>query len=73
MAFDRLLRFIDEDGVERYGNIETDKPVAELPGTSVQVVEGSLESGFKLLSTTSTVSKVEENNGLRELRLGWLI
>ncbi|KAJ0318074.1 hypothetical protein COL5a_010821 [Colletotrichum fioriniae] len=46
MSFDRLIRFEDAEGVERYGNIDNNVPASELVGKTVQVVLGTLESGF---------------------------
>lgn len=60
MPFDRLIRFLDKDGVERYGNVESELSASELNGATVQLVSGTIESGFKVLNDRAEVAKVRE-------------
>lgn len=60
MSFDRLIRFLDKDGVERYGNVESELSPSELNRATVQLVSGTIESGFKVLNDKAEVSKVRE-------------
>ncbi|KAM5343944.1 hypothetical protein ACJ41O_012481 [Fusarium nematophilum] len=57
MPFDRLIRFLDEGGVERFGNVEADVPTSELTGKEVQLVSGDLESGFRVQDEKGKVAK----------------
>lgn len=58
MSFDRLIRFQDREGFERYGNVENEVAPSELRGKTVQLVSGSVESGFKVLGEKAEVAKV---------------
>ncbi|KAJ9144477.1 Fumarylacetoacetate hydrolase [Pleurostoma richardsiae] len=58
MSFDRLIRFIDVNGVERYGNVEDDVPVDDLVGKTVHVVAGLLSSALHTLPETAQVAKI---------------
>lgn len=58
MSFDRLIRFEDREGIERYGNIEDEVATLELEGKTVQLVSGSIESGFETLKEKAEVAKV---------------
>ncbi|KXH29587.1 hypothetical protein CSIM01_06320 [Colletotrichum simmondsii] len=62
MSFDRLIRFEDAEGVERYGNIDNNIPASELLGKTVQVVLGTLESGFNVSDDQAVVGKVGSPN-----------
>ncbi|KAK1528712.1 uncharacterized protein CCOS01_06546 [Colletotrichum costaricense] len=58
MSFDRLIRFEDAEGVERYGNIDNNVPASELLGKTVEVVLGTLESGFNVSDDQAVVGKL---------------
>ncbi|EEU36776.1 uncharacterized protein NECHADRAFT_98244 [Fusarium vanettenii 77-13-4] len=58
MSFDRLIRFLDKEGIERYGNVEGEIPASELEGKTVQLVSGSIESGFKVLDEKAELVKL---------------
>lgn len=58
MSFDRLIRFRDSAGIERYGNVENEVAASELAGKAVQLVSGSIETGFKSLDEKAEVVKV---------------
>lgn len=58
MSFDRLIRFLDKEGIERYGNVEGEIPASELEGKTVQLVSSSIESGFKVLDEKAELVKV---------------
>ncbi|KAF3798748.1 Fumarylacetoacetate hydrolase domain-containing protein 2 [Colletotrichum gloeosporioides] len=58
MSFDRLIRFVDEEGRTSYGDL--DKPLAakEIIGTQVTVVVGTLQHGFTKTNEKRTVKEV---------------
>lgn len=58
MSFDRLIRYIDDQGRTLYGNLDEALPYHEIIGREVQVVSGSLEDGFTKSSQKARVSKV---------------
>lgn len=58
MSFDRLIRFRDREGIDRYGNVENEVAASELEGETVQLVSGNIESGFKILEEKAEVAKV---------------
>ncbi|KAH7116337.1 hypothetical protein EDB81DRAFT_668801 [Dactylonectria macrodidyma] len=55
MSFDRLIRFVDEEGRTAFGN--SDKPFAakEIIGTEVQVLVGTFQYGFTKTSEKRTL------------------
>ena len=57
-AFERLIRFQAEGGKTVYGNLEKETPTREIEGSSVEVLEGDVKSGFKKTGTKATVSKL---------------
>lgn len=67
MSFDRLIRFLDKEGVERRGNVESDLPASELPGKEVQLLSGSFYSGYKVTDERAEVVKVSKEFGAH----GW--
>lgn len=58
MAFNRIIRFYDKEGVERYGDVEDEIPPSELEGRTVKLVSGNLETGFKVMDEKAEVAKV---------------
>lgn len=60
MAFDRLIRFVDQAGTTQYGNVEHELGDDTLEGKEVQLVSGNIESGFELLPERSIVQKACE-------------
>ncbi|RSL56895.1 hypothetical protein BHE90_014371 [Fusarium euwallaceae] len=58
MTFDRLIRFVDEEGRKTFGNL--DKPLAagEIVGTEVQVLVGTFQYGFTKTSEKRKVKKL---------------
>ncbi|CAN9337753.1 unnamed protein product [Alternaria alternata] len=57
-AFERLIRFEDKDGKTVYGNLEKEVPTKEIEGSSVEVLEGDVKSGFKKTGQKTTVGKL---------------
>ena len=57
-AFERLIRFEDKDGKTVYGNLEKEVPTKEIEGSSVEVLERDVKSGFKKTGQKTTVGKV---------------
>lgn len=58
MSFNRLIRFLDKEGIERYGDAEDEVLPSELEGKTVMLVSGSLESGFEVVEEKAEVAKV---------------
>jgi transcription initiation factor TFIIH subunit 2 len=58
MAFERLIRFVDEKGEVVYGNLEEETPTKEIEGSVVKVIDGSIEKGFSKTNQKATVKKV---------------
>jgi transcription initiation factor TFIIH subunit 2 len=58
MAFERLIRFIDDKDEVVYGNLEKETPTKEIEGSVVEVIDGSIEKGFSKTSQKATVKKV---------------
>ncbi|KAH6952463.1 hypothetical protein BKA56DRAFT_505099 [Ilyonectria sp. MPI-CAGE-AT-0026] len=58
MSFDRLIRFLDKEGVERRGNVASDLPASELPGKEVQLLSGSFYSGYNVTDERAVVAKL---------------
>ncbi|EUC32630.1 hypothetical protein COCVIDRAFT_42161 [Bipolaris victoriae FI3] len=57
-AFERLIRFEDAEGKTVYGNLEKEVPTREIQGSTVEVLEGDVKSGFKKTGSKATVSKL---------------
>lgn len=58
MAFERLIRFVNDAGEIVYGNLEKETPTKEIEGSVVEVIDGSIEKGFSKTSQKATVKKV---------------
>jgi hypothetical protein len=58
MSFDRLIRFVADDGKTYYGNLEKETPTREIQGSKVEILDGGFEGGFKKTGSQVTVSKV---------------
>lgn len=58
MAFDRLIRFVDEKGIELYGNSNAPVDPNTIVGKSVTVLKGSISEGFSPSGGTAVVGKV---------------
>jgi transcription initiation factor TFIIH subunit 2 len=43
MAFERLIRFEEENGEVLYGNLEKETPTKEIEGSIFEVIDGSIE------------------------------
>lgn len=56
MSFQRLVRFVNEQGTTLYGDLKTEAP-ADLAGVEVDVLEGDVQSGFK---STGRKDKIQQ-------------
>ncbi|KAH7121714.1 hypothetical protein EDB81DRAFT_665865 [Dactylonectria macrodidyma] len=56
--FEYLIRFLDEEGKTRYGNLTEAKPAQDLIGFKVQVVQGNLFAGLNVTAEEKTITKV---------------
>lgn len=57
-SFERLIRFVAEDGKIRYGNLTKATPTLEIEGSEVEVLQGDVQSGFSKTGEAATVKKV---------------
>ena len=57
-AFQRLIRFVDSNGKEYYGDLGAEAQADQIHGKPVPVLTGSLAEGFKPTSEEKTVAKV---------------
>ncbi|KAH9236557.1 hypothetical protein K456DRAFT_1721907 [Colletotrichum gloeosporioides 23] len=58
MSFDRLIRFVDEEGRTSYGDLAKPLAAKEIIGTEVTVVVGTLQYGFTRTNEKRTVAKL---------------
>lgn len=58
VQFDRLIRFVDDHGNEHFGNVEMQTDINEIVSQSVELLKGSIESGFVRTGTSEVVRKV---------------
>lgn len=61
-TFERLIRFLDEDGKTCYGDLPMSVSADKIEGKSVKVLSGELNTGFKPTETRKTVKKVNESS-----------
>lgn len=59
MAFDRLVRFEDDEGKIHYGNVPYEFPSEGIDGAKIQILKGDISSGFSKGDGTATVKKVD--------------
>jgi transcription initiation factor TFIIH subunit 2 len=57
-AFERLIRFVANDGKTYYGNLTKETPTMEIEGSEVEIISGDIESGFSKTGSEAVVSKV---------------
>lgn len=58
-VFQRLIRFIDEEGKEQYGDVPLDVDISKIESNSATVITGDVKSGFSRTSNTAVVKKVK--------------
>ncbi|KAG7040304.1 hypothetical protein JMJ77_0009915 [Colletotrichum scovillei] len=58
MSFERLIRFVDDEGRTSYGNLDKVLTAKEIIGIQVNVVIGSLQDGFTKTNERRTVKKL---------------
>lgn len=58
MSFDRLIRFLDDEGRTTYGNVEKPSAAKDIIGQEVLVLEGNFQDGFTKTTERRKVSKV---------------
>ena len=64
MAFDRLIRFVNEDDKVLYGNLDQVYHSRDIIGLEVEVLGGNLKDGFTKTSNRAKVKKVRDANSL---------
>ncbi|KAL6154235.1 hypothetical protein ACJQWK_01406 [Exserohilum turcicum] len=57
-AFKRLIRFEDAEGKTVYGDLEKEVPTREIEGSTVEVLEGDVKSGFNKAGSKAKVAKL---------------
>jgi transcription initiation factor TFIIH subunit 2 len=57
-AFERLIRFENQEGKTIYGNLEKETSTRDIEGSSVEVLEGDVKGGFRKTGGKATVGKV---------------
>ncbi|KXH37428.1 hypothetical protein CSIM01_06196 [Colletotrichum simmondsii] len=57
MSFERLIRFVDDEGRTSYGDLDKVLAAKEIVGIQVNVVVGSLQNGFTKTNERRTVKK----------------
>lgn len=57
MSFQRLVRFVNEQGTTLYGDLKSE-PTADLTGAEVEVLEGDVEKGFQSAGRTDKIHKL---------------
>ena len=57
MSFQRLLRFVNEQGVTQYGDLKVEA-TGDLIGQEVEVLDGDIASGFRATGRTEKISKL---------------
>jgi hypothetical protein len=58
MAFERLVRFIDDSGETCYGDVPRGVDIASIVGKKVEALDGSPQAGFKSANRQSVVKQV---------------
>jgi transcription initiation factor TFIIH subunit 2 len=62
MSFKRLVRFVDENGQTLYGDLGDTVPSADVTGSTVVVLDGNLETGWRQSGRQATITKVRSHN-----------
>ncbi len=57
MSFQRLVRFVNAQGVTNFGDLKTE-PTGDLTGREVEVLEGDIEGGFRGTGRTDTIQQL---------------
>jgi len=58
MGFDRLIRFEDDEGKVRFGNVPHEFPGEGIVGTKVKVLNGGFTTGFSIGEEEATIKKL---------------
>ncbi len=58
MSFDHLIRFVDDKGAVRYGNLDKVVAVKSIVGSKVQLLSGNFDDGFQRTDDEATVHQV---------------
>lgn len=56
MSFQRLVRFVNEEGKTQYGDLKT--ATSDFVGADVEVLDGDISSGFKATGRTEKIKEV---------------
>ena len=57
-SFNYLVRFVDTNGQTRYGDLVSYKPTSEIEGSEVDVLSGSIETGFEKTGEKATIKNL---------------
>jgi len=58
MGFERLIRFVGENGETYYGDLAKETPTLEIEGSTVAVLDGDIASGFRKTGAETVVKKL---------------
>jgi hypothetical protein len=61
MTFRRFIRFLDDDNIVRYGDLEREMAAADIIGQRVSLLEGHPLSGFTEAGVSKTVMTVSQD------------
>lgn len=65
MTFERLIRFVDDEGHTRYGDVPSSVDINNIVGQKVKVLEGSPRTALSSTQTEATVKEVSLHHDLR--------
>lgn len=57
MSFQRLVRFVNEQGTTLYGDLKSEAP-SDLTGVEVDVLDGDIQNGFKSTGRKDRIQKL---------------
>ena len=58
MGFERLIRFVSENGETYYGDLAKETPTLKIEGSTVAVLDGDIATGFHKTGAEAIVRKV---------------
>ena len=64
MSFQRLIRFVADNGKTYFGNLSKYTPTREIAGSRAEILDGDIKSGFTKTGTEAVVSKVNSTSNL---------
>ena len=62
MAFERLIRFVDDNGKTRYGDVPTGADIVGIVGRKVKVLDGNPSTTLSATQEEATVKEVSNHS-----------